>query len=120
MGLCVKTAWLTPTPDVNQKSLVATSHDDWERGGQARPGERLSQAGLSEIAGEILEHLRQTHRRPGARLSVRELTDGFGTDPAIATALSELTDLKYVEHPDAHTIELTPRGFDAAHRPHTG
>ena len=75
-----------------------------------------SEAGISEIAREILEYLRQTHRRPGARLSIQELTDRFGTDPAVATALSELAGLGYVEHPDEHTIELTARGFDAAQR----
>jgi hypothetical protein len=51
-----------------------------------------------------------------ARLSIEELADHFGTDPAIATALSELAGRHYIEHPDAHTIELTARGFDAAQR----
>jgi hypothetical protein len=46
------------------------------------------QAELTEIACEILGYLRRTHRRPGARLSIEELADHFGTDPAIATALS--------------------------------
>jgi hypothetical protein len=73
-------------------------------------------AELTEIACEILGYLRETHRRPGARLSIEELADHFGTDPAIATALSELAGRHYIEHPDAHTIELTARGFDAAQR----
>ena len=73
-------------------------------------------AELNEIAREILGYLRETHRRPGARLGIEELTDHFGTDPAIATAPSELAGRHYIEHPDARTIELTARGFDAAQR----
>lgn len=75
-----------------------------------------SEAELTEIAREILGYLRETHRRPGARLNIDELADHFGTDPAVATALSELAGRHYIEHPDAHTIELTARGFDAAQR----
>jgi hypothetical protein len=115
MGVCVRTEWLTPEPDVHEESLAAAAPDDWERAGL--PEDRRSRAELTEIAREIVEHLRRTHRRPGARLSISKLDDRFGTDPAVAAALSELVDLGYVEHPDAHTIELTARGFDAAHRP---
>ncbi len=118
MGVCVRTEWLTPATDVREESLAVRAHDNWERAGRSGlPEDRQGPAELTEIAREIVEHLRRTHRRPGARLSISKLVDRFGTDPAVATALSELADLGYVEHPDAHTIELTARGFDAAHRP---
>ena len=71
---------------------------------------------MTEIAREILELLRETHRRPGARMIIEELNSRFGTDPAVLTAVSELASLGYVTHPDADTIELTPRGFDALQR----
>ena len=75
-----------------------------------------AEAELTEIGCEILGYFRQTHRRPGARLSIEVLADHFGTDPAIATALSELAGRGYIEHQDARTVELTARGFDAAQR----
>jgi Mn-dependent DtxR family transcriptional regulator len=40
----------------------------------------------------------------------------FGTDPAVAIAISELQQLGYVTVPDAGTVELTDLGFDAIHR----
>ena len=47
-----------------------------------------------------------------------------GSDPAVTVAVSELTDVGYVIAPDAQTIELTARGFDAvqggAHRNDSG
>ncbi|MGY2047977.1 hypothetical protein [Methylobacterium sp. JK268] len=66
---------------------------------------------LSEIAREILAYLRSTHRLPGARLRIATLDERFGTDPAVAVAISELARAGYVVTPDAGTIELTPRGY---------
>jgi Mn-dependent DtxR family transcriptional regulator len=71
---------------------------------------------LSETAREILEFLRETHRKPGARMTMATLDARFGTDPAVAVAISELKQLGYVTVPDAGTIELTDLGFDATHR----
>jgi hypothetical protein len=71
---------------------------------------------VSEIAWEILEFLRETHRRPGARLLIEKLDARFGTDPAVVAAVSELASLGYVTHPDANTIEITALGFDALQR----
>jgi hypothetical protein len=48
---------------------------------------------LSETACEILEFFRETHRKPGARLTMGTLDAHFGTDPAVAVAVSELTHL---------------------------
>ncbi|EIM27159.1 LexA family transcriptional regulator [Microvirga lotononidis] len=70
---------------------------------------------LSETACEILDYIRETHRRPGARLTMATLDAHFGTDPSVAVAVSELAHLGYVVVPDARTIELTDRGFDAIH-----
>jgi hypothetical protein len=71
---------------------------------------------LSDPACEILEFFRETHRKPGARMIMAMLDAHFGTDPAVAVAVSELTHLGYVTTPDAATIELTDLGFDAIHR----
>lgn len=71
---------------------------------------------LSETACEILDFLRETHRKPGARMTMATLDAHFGTDPAVAVAVSELKHNGYVTTPDAGTIELTDRGFDALHR----
>ncbi|GEO17234.1 hypothetical protein [Microvirga aerophila] len=71
---------------------------------------------LSETACEILEFFRETHRKPGARMTMATLDAHFGTDPAVAVAISELKQLGYVTVPDAGTVELTDPGFDAIHR----
>lgn len=71
---------------------------------------------LTETACEILDFLRETHRKPGARITMATLDAHFGTDPAVTVAVSELIHLGYVTAPDARTIELTDRGFDAIHR----
>ena len=71
---------------------------------------------LSETACEILDLFRETHRKPGARMTMATLDTHFGTDPAVVVAVSELTHLEYVTTPDSGTIELTDRGFDAIHR----
>ena len=71
---------------------------------------------LSETACEILGFFRETHRKPGARMTTATLDAHFGTDPAVAVAISELKQLGYVTVPDAGTVELTDLGFDAIHR----
>ena len=71
---------------------------------------------LSETACEILRYFRETHRKPGARVTMATLDAHFGTDPAVAGAISELKQLGYVTVPDAGTVELTDLGFDAIHR----
>jgi hypothetical protein len=71
---------------------------------------------LSETACEILEFFRETHREPGARMTMATLDAHFGTDPTVALAVPELIHLGYVTTPDAATIELTDLGFDAIHR----
>ena len=71
---------------------------------------------LSETACEILDLFRETHRKPGARMTMATLDAHFGTDPTVAVAVSELKQLGYVTTPDAGTVELTDRGFDAIHR----
>ncbi len=71
---------------------------------------------LSETAREILGFFRETHRKPGARITMATLDAHFGTDPAVAVAISELKQLRYVTVPDAGTVELTDLGFDAIHR----
>ena len=71
---------------------------------------------LSETTCEILEFFRETHRKPGVRVTVATLDAHFGTDPAVAVAISELKQLGYVTVPDAGTVELTDLGFDAVHR----
>ncbi|HEY7247132.1 MAG TPA: hypothetical protein VH678_24935 [Xanthobacteraceae bacterium] len=67
---------------------------------------------LSQTARDILEVLRQTHRRPGARMTIARLEAQVGSDPAVAVALSELVRAGYLAAPDARTIELTASGFD--------
>jgi hypothetical protein len=62
---------------------------------------------LSETACEILEFLRETHRKPGARMTRATLDAHFGTDPTVEVAISELKQLGYVTVPDAGTVELT-------------
>jgi hypothetical protein len=71
---------------------------------------------LSRTACGILRFFRETHRKPGARMTMTTLDAHFGTNPAVAVAVSELTHLGYVTAPDAATIELTDLGFDASHR----
>jgi len=58
---------------------------------------------LSELACEILGFFRETHRKPGARMTMATLDAHFGTDPAVAVAISELKQLGYVTAPDAGT-----------------
>jgi Mn-dependent DtxR family transcriptional regulator len=71
---------------------------------------------LSERACEILDFFREAHRKPGARMMVGTLDADLGMGPSVAAAISELTELEYVITPDAQTIELTERGFDAVQR----
>jgi Mn-dependent DtxR family transcriptional regulator len=71
---------------------------------------------LSERACEILDLFREAHRKPGARMMVRTLDADLGMGPAVAAAISELTELGYIVTPDAQTIELTERGFDGVQR----
>lgn len=71
---------------------------------------------LSATASDILKFFRETHRKPGARLTMATLDAHFGTDPTVAVAVSELKQLGYVTVPDAGTVELTHLGFDAIHR----
>ena len=71
---------------------------------------------LSELACEILGFFRETHRKPGARMTMATLDAHFGTDPTVEVAISELKQLGYVTVPDAGTVELTDLGFDAIHR----
>ncbi|MET4275761.1 MULTISPECIES: hypothetical protein [unclassified Bradyrhizobium] len=71
---------------------------------------------LSETACEILELFRETHRKPGARMTIATLDAHFGTDLSIAVAVSELRQLGYVSVPDARTVELTDVGFAALQR----
>ena len=71
---------------------------------------------LSERACEILDLFREAHRKPGARMMVGTLDADLGMGPAAVAAISELTELEYVVTPDAQTIELTERGFDAVQR----
>ena len=70
---------------------------------------------ISETASEILQFFRETHRKPGARMTMATLDAHFGTDPSVAVAVSELKQLGYVSVPDARTVELTDVGFDAIH-----
>jgi hypothetical protein len=67
---------------------------------------------LSEIACEILDLFRETHRRPRARMTLVTLDHRFGTDPAVAVAIAELRDAGFLINPDAGTVELTEKGFD--------
>ena len=71
---------------------------------------------LSETACEVLDLFHDSHRRPGARVSIMTLDARLGTDPAVAVAVSELIDVGYVITPDANTVELTAAGFDAIQR----
>jgi hypothetical protein len=71
---------------------------------------------LSEMACGILDLFRATHRRPGARMLLSHLDARFGTDPAVAAAVSELIRAGYLAAPDAETVELTDLGFDAVQR----
>ena len=71
---------------------------------------------ISETACEILDLFRETHRKPGARMTMATLDAHFGTDPTVEVAISELKQLGYVTVPDAGTVELTDLGFDAIHR----
>ena len=71
---------------------------------------------LSETACEILDLFRETHRKPGARMTMATLDAHFGSDPAVAVSVSELAHLGYVTTPHAGTVELTDCGFDVIHR----
>jgi hypothetical protein len=51
--------------------------------------------------------------RPGARTMIATFDHCFGADPAVAVAIAELRDAGFLIIPDAETIELTARGFDA-------
>ena len=68
---------------------------------------------FSEIACEILDLLRETHRRPGARMLIATLDERIGTAPAVAVAVAELKEAGYLVAPDAETVELTAAGYDA-------
>jgi hypothetical protein len=68
---------------------------------------------FSQTACEILDMFRQTHRKPGARLTFAQLEPRLGADPAVAVAVSELAGAGYLIAPDAHSVELTATGFDA-------
>jgi hypothetical protein len=57
---------------------------------------------LSETACEVLDLFHDSHRRPGARVSITTLDARLGTDPAVAVAVSELIDVGYVITPDAN------------------
>jgi hypothetical protein len=71
---------------------------------------------LSETACGILDLFRETHRKPGARMTMATLDAHFGTDPAVAVAVSELAHFGYVTTPGAGTVKLTDQGFDAIHQ----
>jgi hypothetical protein len=71
---------------------------------------------FSQSAREILHVFRQTHRRPGARMTLATLKERLAGDLAILSAVSELTDAGYLSAADADTIELTDLGFDAIQR----
>ncbi|WP_230530896.1 hypothetical protein [Microvirga roseola] len=68
---------------------------------------------FSKTACEILDLFRETHRRPGARMTLATLDSRLGTDPAVIVAVSELKDAGYLATPDTDSVELTARGFDA-------
>jgi hypothetical protein len=44
---------------------------------------------------------------------IATLDHRFGTDPAVAVAIAELRDAGFLITPDAETVELTAKGFDA-------
>ena len=67
----------------------------------------------SEIACEILDLFRETHRRSGARITIATVDHRFGTDPAVAVAIAELRDSGFLITPDAEAVELAAKGFDA-------
>ena len=71
---------------------------------------------LSAIACDILDLFHLDHRRPGARVTFATLDRRIGTDPAVAVAVAELKDAGFLVAPDAETVELTARGFDAVQR----
>ncbi|EIM25332.1 hypothetical protein MicloDRAFT_00060580 [Microvirga lotononidis] len=56
---------------------------------------------LSETACEILRFFRDTHREPGACMTMATLDAHLGTDPTVAVAISELEQLGYATVPDA-------------------
>ena len=68
---------------------------------------------FSETACEILDLFREAHRKPGARMSFAELEARLGTEPVVAVAVSELSHAGYLLAPDARSVELTSRGYDA-------
>ncbi|WP_114945827.1 hypothetical protein [Microvirga calopogonii] len=68
---------------------------------------------LREIVCEILDLFRETHLRPGARITSATLDHRFGTDPGVAVAIAELKDAGFLITPDAETVELTAKDFDA-------
>ena len=107
---------LTPRPDVPDQGTAVTAHVDQKRAGHGPPKDHRGRTELTGISRDIVEHLRRTHGRPGVRHNTSDLFDRFGTDPAVATAISELVELGFIEHPDMHTVRLTARGFEAAHR----
>ena len=68
---------------------------------------------LSEIACEILDMLRETDRRPGARDDdCQPSKTDFGTDLQLRLPSRELKDAGYVVAPDAETVELAAIWFD--------
>ena len=71
---------------------------------------------LGEVAGEVLDIFRQTHRRPGARMSFTSLEKRLGSEPVLFATLSELSDAGYMTTPDVETVELTAKGFDHIQR----
>jgi hypothetical protein len=74
---------------------------------------------LNQIAREILEVFGATHRKPGARMLLSELETRVGSaETPVVAAASELVNAGYMIAPDADTLELTDRGFDAIQRAH--
>ena len=64
----------------------------------------------------MLAFFRETRRKLGARMTMATLYAHFGTDPAVAVAVSALTHLGYVSTPDAATTEPMNLGFEATDR----
>jgi|tagenome__1003787_1003787.scaffolds.fasta_scaffold20316361_1 Mn-dependent DtxR family transcriptional regulator len=72
---------------------------------------------LTQQARDVLGTLGRTHGRPGARLMIAHLRGRVAvTDPVIAEAVRELIEAGYLTVPDADTIELTAKGYDAIQR----
>ena len=46
-------------------------------------------------------------------MTIAAIDERLGTDPAVTVAILELIDAGYLVAPDAETVELTTKGFDA-------